>query len=60
MTLTTAEIIEIQDEIINMQEFMIHQMALQLEISEIWSKEAKKIQRLKRKLEGQDGCNTAL
>nr|DAL50877.1 MAG TPA_asm: hypothetical protein [Caudoviricetes sp.] len=60
MKLTTAEIIEIQDEIINKQEFMIRQMALQLKISEIWSEEAKRIQKLKNRLEGNDGYNTAL
>lgn len=58
--MTTAEIIEIQDEIINKQEFMIRQMALQLKISEIWSEEAKRIQKLKNRLEGNDGYNTAL
>lgn len=51
MKLITAEIIEIQDEIINKQEFMIHQMALQLDAAESWNKEEKCIEELKSKLE---------
>lgn len=58
--MTTAEIIDTQAEIIEKQEAMIRQMALQLEMSEIWSKEVKEIQQLKNKLEGKAKASSLL
>lgn len=49
--MSTAEIIEIQDEIIEKQEAMIQAMALQLDAVEAWETEIKRIDTLKEKLE---------
>lgn len=52
--MATAEIIEIQDEIIRRQASMVKAMALQLDATEAWDAETKKIERLKIKL-SEDG-----
>lgn len=51
--MTTAEIIEIQDEIIRRQAVMIKAMALQLDAVEAWGMEIKLIDTLKEKLESE-------
>lgn len=51
--MTTAEIIEIQDEIIRRQAVMIKAMALQLDAIEEWETEIKLIDALKEKLESE-------
>lgn len=51
--MTTAEIIEIQDEIIRRQAVMIKAMALQLDAVEAWETEIKLIDELKEKLESE-------
>ena len=51
--MTTAEIIEIQDEIIRRQAVMIKAMALQLDAVEAWGTEIKLIDELKEKLESE-------
>ena len=51
--MTTAEIIEIQDEIIRRQAVMIKAMALQLDAVEAWETEIKLIGTLKEKLESE-------
>lgn len=50
----TSEIIEIQEEIIRRQASMVKAMALQLDTTEAWDAEIKKIERLKIKL-SEDG-----
>lgn len=52
--MTTAEIIEIQEEIIKRQASMVKAMALKLDAAEAWDAEIKKIERLKIKL-SEDG-----
>ena len=51
--MTTAEIIEIQDEIIRRQAVMIKAVALQLDAVEAWETEIKLIDALKEKLESE-------
>lgn len=50
MNLTTAEIIDIQAEIIKRQASMIRDMALQIDAIEAWDAEMKRIERLRMKL----------
>nr|WP_308611712.1 hypothetical protein [uncultured Dialister sp.]DAP87112.1 MAG TPA: hypothetical protein [Caudoviricetes sp.] len=49
--MTTAEIIEIQEEIIRRQAVMIKAMALQLDAVEAWETKINRIATLKEKLE---------
>lgn len=51
--MSTAEIIEIQGEIIRRQAVMIKAMALQLDAVEAWETEIKRIDTLKEKLESE-------
>lgn len=53
--MTTAEIIDMQVEIIEKQEAMIQAMALQLDAVESWDKEIKNIETLKGRLEARRG-----
>lgn len=53
--MSTAEIIEIKDEIIRRQAVMIKAVALQLDAVEAWDKEIKNIEILKGRLESERG-----